>query len=141
MRNAGARPGDLTIPGYTANKLSAFDFSCTDPTQSACVARAASTPLFAADQRATAKQTKYADVLADNPDIAFYPIIAETFGGWNKEAEDLFHRIASWTTQNDLSKCFAIVLNQLHQRASVILKRHNARIITSRVNGASTQGA
>ena len=141
VRNAGARPGDLTIPGYTANKLSAFDFSCTDPTQSACVARAASTPLFAADQRANAKQTKYADVLADNPDIAFYPIIAETFGGWNKEAEELFHRIASWTTQNDLSKCFPIVLNQLHQRASVILQRHNAKIITRRVNGASALGA
>jgi hypothetical protein len=104
----------------------------TDPAQVATLQRAATTPCFAADEYARKKKAKYTEPLRNAPNILFLPIIAETFGGWNADAIQLFRDICKWHLQRDPTIDFNTKLNQLTQQLSVILQRCNARMILSR---------
>ncbi|HYN44590.1 MAG TPA: reverse transcriptase domain-containing protein [Candidatus Limnocylindrales bacterium] len=133
IRNCGLKPADWGIPDFRPGKFMAFDIAVTDPTQDAFFKKAASEPGYTAKKYAEVKRSKYADALARDESVLFTPIIAETFGGWNKEAYDLFANLASWLLPRDPAASKPLILSRLFQRASIILQRGNARMLLSRL--------
>jgi hypothetical protein len=133
LRNCGLKPADWGIPNYKPGFFMAYDVAVTDPTQSAFVKNSAITAGYAAEKYAVLKESKYADALSKDDSILFTPIIAETYGGWNKRAYDFFDMLASWLAPRDLSCSKPLISSRLFQRASVILQRGNARMIMSRL--------
>lgn len=133
LRNCGLKPADWGIPDYKPGKFMAYDVAVTDPTQIAFVKKSSATPGYAAEKYAEFKEAKYADALAKDDSILFTPIIAESYGGWNKEAYDFFNNLATWLTPRDHSLSKSQLSCRLFQRASVILQRGNARMILSRL--------
>jgi hypothetical protein len=137
MRNCGLKPADWGIPEYRNGKFMAYDVAVTDPTQVAFVENAAITSGYAADAYAKIKLSKYADGLEKDDSILFAPIIAETFGGWNKDAADFISNLSSWLAVRDRSLTKPLIQSRLYQRMSVILQRGNARMMLSRMSSSN----
>ena len=132
LRNCGLKPADWGIPDYRPGKFMAYDIAVTDPTQDAFCQRAAIEPGYAAATYARVnKIAKYSDALAKDDSVLFSPI-AESYGGWNKDASDFFVTLASWLALRDTSLSSSLILSRLYQRASVILQRGNARMMLSK---------
>ncbi|HYN44478.1 MAG TPA: hypothetical protein VER35_00610 [Candidatus Limnocylindrales bacterium] len=133
LRNCGLKPADWGIPDYLPGFFMAYDVAVTDPTQIAFAKKAAINPGHAAEEYAKLKNAKYADALSRDESILFTPIIAETYGGWNKEAYDFFNKLATWLAPRDISLSKSEISCRLFQRASIILQRGNARMIAARI--------
>lgn len=71
--------------------------------------------------------------LSGDDSVLFTPIIAESYGGWNKEAHLFFSNLATWLSPRISCKSRDLILRDIYMRASVILQRGNARMILQRI--------
>jgi hypothetical protein len=138
VRNCGERPADWGIPDFRPGRFMAFDVAITDPTQQAYVVGASSTKSFAADSYAVnVKMAKYSHALSTDPSLMLTPIVAETFGAWNKASYDFIADLSRWLAARDPSSSLSAIRSKLFQRVSVILQRANARMLMSRISTIS----
>jgi hypothetical protein len=118
---------------FRPGRFMAFDVAVTDPTQQAYVVGASSTKSFAAESYAVnVKLAKYSNALADSS-LMLTPIVAETFGAWNKASYDFIADLSRWLAARDPSSSLSAIRSKLFQRLSVILQRANARMLMSRI--------
>jgi hypothetical protein len=112
------------------------DTSITCPCRSSIVATAAHVPLAAAKERATGKKTKYVPICGA-VDMAFTPLIFETFGAWDPEMRGFFRRCVA-TVENrleeeELKSWTAMTFKSLwRQRLSCTLVRGVAKCLRAR---------
>jgi hypothetical protein len=134
LRNCGARPADWAVPDVMAGRTLCCDLAVTDPLQVKFVSDAAKTPCKAAERYGVeVKLAKYSDLLARNKDIVFWPIIIESFGGYNSKSLLFFKLLSNWLCQRDPSVDRSSLSSSLFQRASCILQRANAKALLARI--------
>jgi hypothetical protein len=133
IRNCGLKPADFGIPDYRPGKYMAYDVAVTDPTQKAFVNYSSSISGYGAFTYAQKKVEKYSEALAQDDSVELTPLIAETYGGWNKEAHSFFSMLSSWLSPRVSYKSKDIILKDIYQRLSVILQRGNARMLLARI--------
>ena len=127
---SSSRPADIYIPNWLDGKKVAFDVSVVSPTQDAILHRAAETPAAAIEMRKAAKNRLHFDNCRAQG-IAFYPLVVETFGGWDSEAakflKDMARQCARRWGKNNPDE-----IKYFFQRLSVALQRGNASLIVER---------
>ena len=130
IRSSDDRPGDITIPLWSRNRPAALDVTVTSDLQN--------TPNPAVDvaardvrpeilERERVKLLKFEERCA-REGILFLPVVAHVLGGWNGDLMEVVHVLATRAhprMQLDRSAAVARILTRL----SVVLQRHNARLI------------
>ena len=125
-----SRPADVYIPYWLDGRRLAFDVSVTSPTQERLILRAAETPGVAIEQRKSTKIRGHSDACRQEG-IHFYPLVVETFGGWDKEAVDLLKKLARHSARR-WGKNDSIQIKHFFQQLSVTLQRGNAALLIDR---------
>ena len=108
----------------------ALDVSVTSPTQERLLLRAAETPGVAIEQRKSTKMRIHSDACR-REGIHFYPLVVETFGGWDEEAVDFLKKLARHSARRR-GKSDAIQIKHFFQQLSVPLQRGNAALLVDR---------
>ena len=125
-----SRPADVYIPSWMDGKKTAFDISVVSPTQDAIVDRAADSPAAAIDMRKASKCRLHFDQCRAQG-IAFYPVVVETFGGWDSEALKLLKDLARQGARR-WGKTNSEEIKYFFQRLSVSLQRGNSALLIER---------
>ena len=132
LRNGGKKkPADIFVSDWSEGKGACFDVAVTCPLQIKYINHAAKTQLYAAEDYAeNVKIPKYSEACrAQN--LLCIPLVFESFGGMTKNTEETLLRTARFYCHR-LSIENSIGIPQLFQRVSIVLHRHNARMILSR---------
>ena len=134
LRNGGKRkPADIFVSDWAEGKGACFDVAVTCPLQRKYIRQAAETQLYAAEDYAEhVKIPKYSEACAAQ-NLLCIPLVFESFGGMTKNTEETLLRTAR-SYCHRLSIENSIGIPQMFQRISVVLHRHNARMILSRRN-------
>ena len=130
-----SRPADVYIPLWVDGKKTAFDISVVSPTQDAIVDRAADLPAAAIEMRKKSKSRLHFDPCRAQG-ISFFPLVVETFGGWDAEALKLLKDMARQSARR-WGKTNADEIKFFFQRLSVSLQRGNAALLIERDANAS----
>ena len=125
------KPADIFVSDWSEGKGACFDVAVTCPLQIKYINRAANEQLYAAEDYAeNVKIPKYSQACAAK-NLLCIPLVFESFGGMTKNTEETLLRTARFYCHR-LS--ISIGITQLFQRISIVLHRHNARMILSRRN-------
>ena len=112
-------------------KEACFDVAVTCPLQIKDINHAAKTQLYAAEDYAeNVKIPKYSEACRAH-NLLCIPLVFESFGGMTKNTEETLLRTARFYCHR-LSIENSMGITQLFQRVSIVLHRHNARMILSR---------
>jgi len=132
LRNGGKKkPADIFVSDWSEGKGACFDVAVTCPLQIKYINHAAKTQLYAAEDYAeNVKIPKYSEACAAQ-NLLCIPLVFESFGGMTKNTEETLLRTARFYCHR-LSIENSIGITQLFQRISIVLHRHNARMILSR---------
>jgi len=122
----GLRPADVFLPELWGGPV-AVDFAVTCPLQSHYKSTSAPAEQYALNQ----KHKKY-DAGFEKTDILFVAAVADTFGGWTKEGEDLIKEVARRGAKRLLENCGEYSKN-CWARLSVSLQTDIARMMISRL--------
>ena len=138
FRNGGKkRPADIFVSDWADGKGACFDVAITCPLQRKYVEKAAKEQLHAAEHYAEkVKLPKYSEA-CDAQNLLCVPLVFESFGGMTKITEETLLRTARFVSHR-LSVDNSVGIAHLFQRISIVLHRHNARMILSRRNFALT---
>ena len=127
------KPADIFVSDWSEGKGACFDVAVTCPLQIKYINRAANEQLYAAEDYAeNVKIPKYSQACAAL-NLLCIPLVFESFGGMTKNTEETLLRTARFYCHR-LSIENSIGITQLFQRISIVLHRHNARMILSRRN-------
>ena len=104
--------------------------SVVSPTQGAILLRAAETPAAAIEMRKAQKNRAHLEHCRAQG-IRFFPLVVESFGGWDKSAVDFLKKIARQSARR-WGKNDALGIKHFFQRLSVALQRGNANLLLDR---------
>ena len=108
----------------------ALDVSVISPTQDAILLRAAEIPAAAIELRKAQKNRAHFENCRAQG-IRFYPLVVESFGGWDKAAIDLLKKLARQSARR-WGKNDALGIKHFFQHLSVALQRGNANLLLDR---------
>ena len=125
-----SRPADAFIDNWVDGRKIAFDVSVTSPTQEAVLYLAAEHAASAINARKTSKNRAHLENCRAQG-ISFFPLVVETFGGWDADAVKLLKEIAHQDARR-WGKDPSIEIKHFFQRLSVSLQRGNAAPLIDR---------
>ena len=93
LPGTGRKPADIFLPCWSGGRDAALDVTMTHPLQAATRAGAAATPGHAMTVAYNRKMAGAWD-RCRAANIAFFPIVAESLGGWHPVAVDQIKKLA-----------------------------------------------
>ena len=125
-----SRPADVYLPFFAAGVNVCVDWCVTSPTQTTLVARAANTPLYAAQERVSSKHDRYDRFLPNGTRLVVAAV--ETYGAWHMEGVGLVREVAKLAAKRS-GTLWPDEFRRFVQLAGVLLQRHNAIMILRKV--------
>jgi hypothetical protein len=128
LRDGSAkRPGDVILPTYDRGSKAAIDITVINNKQTVLTSSVPQIVGRTALHGETSKNNKWKDLCA-SVNVNFIPMSVDVYGHWGREARAVFYEFARRKSlftgrQPDVELKF------LYQSLSVILQRHNARIL------------
>ena len=125
------RPADVLVQGWDRDKPAAFDITVTSPLTPATL-RDASTVSGVAAHAAECRKHSTNDARCQELGWVCIPLAVETFGHWEKEAQNVFSRLASLLSIHQ-GRPQSVVLFEIYSRMNMCLVRSVSRAIVGRV--------
>ena len=125
------RPADVLVQGWDRDKPAAFDITVTSPLTPATL-RDASTVSGVATHAAECRKHSTNDARCQELGWVCIPLAVETFGHWEKEAQNVFSRLASLLSIHQ-GRPQSVVLFEIYSRMNMCLVRSVSRAIVGRV--------
>ena len=131
LPGAGQRPTDVFLPAWANGKGACLDFTCTNPLQTATVARCAEEGAYAVEKAHNGKLAAYADRV-EAEGLVCLPLAVDTFGGWHPEALVVITKLARQLARN-VGRETGEQVRHLRQRLGVTLVKDNMAMLQARI--------
>mmetsp|Transcript_2547 Transcript_2547/g.5878 ORF Transcript_2547/g.5878 Transcript_2547/m.5878 type:complete len:633 (+) Transcript_2547:396-2294(+) len=125
------RPADISTPGWTTGRPTAFDVTVVSPTAPSNVTNAAKEQGATAAAAETLKNRKY-DEVCRQAGVQFWPMAIETFGTAGPQAEKLVSLLGGRLASR-LGSPRSETISRLRQQLSVGVARGTATMILNRL--------
>ena len=125
------RPADVLVPHWSGGRDAAMDVTVVTPLQTATMPAAATTPGHALTY---AYDRKMQGAAADcrRQGLVFFPLVAETFGGWHGVAEEQVKKLGSALARHT-GQVEGEAISHIWARLGILLQRGNAALLGNRV--------
>ena len=124
------RPADVLVPHWSGGRDAAMDVTVVTPLQTATMPAAAT--LGHALTYAYDRKIQGAAEDCRRQGIAFFPLVAETFGGWHSTAEEQVKKLGSALARHT-GQVEGETIAHIWSRLGILLQRGNAALLGNRV--------
>ena len=124
------RPADVLMPHWSGGRDAAMDVTVVTPLQTATMPAAAT--LGHALTYAYDRKIQGAAEDCRRQGIAFFPLVAETFGGWHSTAEEQVKKLGSALARHT-GQVEGETIAHIWSRLGILLQRGNAALLGNRV--------
>ena len=125
------RPADVLVPHWSGGRDAAMDVTVVTPLQTATMPAAATTPGHALTYAYDRKMQGAAEACR-RQGIAFFPLVAETFGGWHSTAVEQVKKLGSALARHT-GQVEGEAISHIWARLGILLQRGNAALLGNRV--------